>query len=124
MSDSRKGAENVTNPQESLCMFIPDMQYKRAVECTNADIAIFHDSFPLVSDNPNRIAYSNRLLLALGITMNKVLKNIHSFPQEILMIKESQDLIGQDNLDFYVQNKRNTRFLNYFILNFLYLSNH
>ena len=40
------------------------------------------------------------------------------------MIKESQDLIGQDNLDFYVQNKRNTRFLNYFILNFLYLSNH
>ena len=102
MSDSRKGAENVTNPQESLCMFIPDMQYKRTVECTNAGIAIFHDSFPLVSDNPNRIAYSNRLLLALGITMNKVLKNIHSFPPEILMIKESQDLIGQDNLDFYV----------------------
>lgn len=43
MSDSRKGAENRTNPQESLRMFIPDILHKSVVESTNTDIAIFYD---------------------------------------------------------------------------------
>lgn len=43
MSDSRKGAENKTNPQESLRMFIADMLHKSVVESTNTDIAIFYD---------------------------------------------------------------------------------